>query len=340
MGSASSRPRPGLLVTLDAQGTLYRFREPIAAQYIQVARSCGVKAPIDEKELMNAFKRSFKDISKEYPNYGKGQLDSPRAWWKSLTNDAFRRVLDEKEIPEELAHELYIRFSSAAAYELYPDVLPFFSSMRQLKDEYPQSDDPAIFVGVVSNGDPRVKPILQSLGLRVGSDKVPGLEPLRDRANRALNDVHDVNKSPWHNAYNRQNDIDVLTTSYEAGFEKPHSGPFRHAERLATMNFAAKIEQVQEDWSPTLELVKHKAWVARQTGQFKFAKCIHVGDDHEKDYLGATDARWDALHLAREGEQDPGPEGTNTVADLEEAAMAIRILAVEHLGSSNRHVRG
>lgn len=336
MGVGASKPRPGLVVTLDALGTIFKFREPISAQYIKVARNCGIKAPIDEQDLMKAFKAAYKEISSEYPNYGKGQLESPRVWWKTLTNDAFRRLVDEDEIPERLAPDLYERFTSSAGYELYPDVLPFFSSMRQLKGEYLRPEDGGIFVGVISNGDPRVKGILQSLGLRVGFQTMPKIEGIRDRAHRITNDYFDVVKSPWHDAYNPLHDVDMLVTSYEVGSEKPDATPFLYAEALAKMNYASKLEQQREDWTPGFEVMKHKVKVAREAGSFELAKCIHIGDDYDKDYLGAIGAGYEALHLARNGEQPPGPEGTNVVTDLEEAAMAIRILAAETLGSSEQ----
>lgn len=341
MGASASKHRPGLVVTLDALGTLYKFREPIATQYIKVARDCGLKAPLDEKTLMNAFKTSFKEISSEYPNYGKGQLDSPRRWWKSLVNDTFRRIVDEDEVPAMLADELYTRFSSNAAYDFYPDVKPFFEIMRQLKDDYARPEDPAVFVGVISNGDPRVKPILQSLGLRVGWDYMPTVENFRDRVDRIGGDYYniadDITQSPWFAAYNPLHDIDMLVTSYGVGVEKPASLPFLQAEALAKMNYASKLEQTRKDWSPSMDLVKHKRHVARETARFGPIKCIHIGDDYNKDYCGAIDAGFEALHLARDGEQDPGPEGTNVVTDLEEAAMAIRILAAESLRSGDRN---
>lgn len=336
MGASASKPPSGLVVTLDALGTIYKFREPISTQYVKVARKCGVKAPIDEKDLMKAFKSSFKEISAEYPNYGKGQLKSARSWWKSLTNDTFRKVVDESEIPEQLPDELYDHFTSSAAYELYPDVKPFFESIRQLKEQYPQPRDPGIFVGVISNGDPRVKGILQSLGLRVGLESIPQIESIRDRAHRITSEYFDVAKSPWHDAYNRLHDVDMLVTSYEVGSEKPDPKPFLQAESLAKMNYISRLEQEREDWTPGLEVMKFKAKIAKEASSFDNAKCIHIGDDYDKDYVGAVNAGFEALHLAREGEQLPGPEGTSVVRDLEEAAMAIRIMAVENLGSHDR----
>jgi len=339
MGVGSSRviqPRPGIVVTLDALGTIYKFREPITTQYIKVAGRCGLKEDdIRKEDLSKAFLKSFKEISDEYPNYGKGQLSSPRAWWKTVVNDAFRRVVDEAQIPEHLGDELYNHFTSSAAYELYPDVQPFFASMRELKRQFSRPDDPPVFVGVISNSDPRVKSVLQSLGLRVGIDAMPKMESPRERASRTGADMAEIMKSVWHDAYNPLNDVDFLATSYEASSEKPDAEIFSHAATLANVNFASKLEQQVEDWTPSFQTMKLKVQMTMQMNTIKESKFIHIGDDYKKDYAGAEDVGLDALHLVREGEGHEVVEGANAVTDLYQAAAAVRIIAQQELGRAN-----
>ncbi|KAK5938806.1 hypothetical protein PMZ80_008998 [Knufia obscura] len=339
MGAGSSKAiqaRPGIVVTLDALGTIYKFREPITTQYIKVARRCGLKEEdIRTDDLGKAFLKSFKEISEEYPNYGKNQLSSPRAWWKTVVNDAFRRVVDEARIPDHLGDELYNHFTSSAAYELYPDVKPFFASMRELKQQYTGPNDPPVFVGVISNSDPRVKSVLQSLGLRVGIDAMPVPESARERASRTGPDMSEIMKSVWHHAYNPLNDVDFLATSYEASAEKPDPEIFSHAATLANVNFASKLEQQQEDWTPSFQTMKLKVQITRQMNTIKESKFIHIGDDYEKDYLGAADLGFDALHLVREGDGHEVKEGANTVTDLYQAAAAVRIMAAQELEKSD-----
>lgn len=319
--------RPGVVVTLDALGTLYKFREPISKQYIKVAQRCGLQASIEEDDLDKAFRKSFKDISTEYPNYGKDQLSSPRAWWKTVVNDAFRQVVDESKIPDHLGEEMYDHFTSSAAYELYPDVKPFFASMRELKQEWSKRDDPPIMVGAISNSDPRVRNVFQSLGLRVGIDRMLSPQDVKERTSRVAIDYHNVMKSPWHDVYNPLNDIDFLATSYQAGYEKPHSGIFAHAQSLAAQNFISKLEQQQEDHTPSLKNLKNKLALPMQLEPIQRSMYIHIGDEYKKDYLGAEDAGFEAMHLVREGEGQHVVDGTTVVSDLEEAAAAIRVLA-------------
>lgn len=329
--STISKIRPGIVVTLDAQGTIYKFREPISRQYLKVAERCGLKDSIEEGDLDEAFRKSFKGVSADFPNYGKNKLSSPRAWWKTVVNDAFRQVVDESKIPEHLGEEMYDHFTSSSAYELYPDVKPFFASMRELKSQWSSPDDPPIMIGVISNSDPRVKRILQSLGLRTGIEKIPSIESLRDRAGRATSEYTDLMKSSWHDAYDPLNDIDFVATSYYASSEKPDEAIFRHAEQLATLNFASRIEQRQGDQSPTFKNLRQKLALPMQLGPIKESTYIHIGDEYKKDYLGAINAGFEAMHLIREGEGQDIIEDTTVVPDLESASTAIRIMVNTNL---------
>lgn len=339
MGISASKPaaaiRPGVIITLDAQGTLYNFREPIARQYINVAARCGLTDKIEEDELKQAFRESFKEISKEYPNYGKGQLKSPTAWWKTLVNDTFRQVVDDSKIPDHLGEEMYNHFTSAAAYELYPDVKPFFQSMRELKAQWPSPNDAPIFVGVISNGDPRVKNILQSLGLRVGLHSLPQEPSFAEKVKEATDVTkaatpEGLMKSPWFNEYNTLKDIDFLATSYDADAEKPNPRIFDFAGSLASVVFASKIEQTRTDWKPSMDLIKFKLRIPEMIKSLEQGTCIHIGDDYKKDYEAALSADWNALYLARDGVEEAHKDAT-AVSNLGEAAAAVNLMVNQHM---------
>lgn len=349
------KAKPGLVVTLDALGTLYKFREPVTTQYIKVAQRCGVTATIDEQRLGEAFKKSFKGISEDYPIYGKGKLNSPRAWWKTVVNDSFRQVLDEKEIPDHLGEELYDHFTSSAAYELYPDVKPFFRSMRELKNKFPRLDDPPFLVGVVTNSDPRVKSILQSLGLRCGISKAPETPKLavKETWQRTVGsgsgnmpDVREAMKSPWHYTFNHLNDIDFISTSYDAAAEKPSEEIFDYAGFLANMNFTSRFEQEFKDWRPSFESMKHKVGLVRRVNYVsEKSKYIHVGDDVLLDLRPPEP--WESIWLKREGaalssaaktmetvtpdELRDAVDHLDSVPDLEQLTTIINIMAEQHM---------
>ena len=81
--------------------------------------------------------------------------------------------------------------------------------------------------------------------------------------------------------------------------------------------------------------MKIKMAMPSQLDVFKRSKFIHIGDDFEKDYEGATKIGFEALHLVREGEDADVVDGANTITDLSQAAVTIRIIAEQELGRSD-----
>lgn len=123
-------------------------------------------------------------------------------------------------LPEQLITDLLTRFSSSQGYQLYPDVLPFFSALQYIKKTPSQKSKPSIpTVGIITNSDDRVPLILSSLGLNVGSlrhglSKKSGSEPPAGE------------------------DINFVVLSYDVGSGKPHRAIF-DAARVAGLVDAA-----------------------------------------------------------------------------------------------------
>lgn len=297
MSKPLCRPRI-VLITLDAQDTLYKFKKPIATQYVELARQHGVQSTIDEDALASAFKTSFKAMSNSFPNYGHDTLDSPKTWWVRVVNDAFEHVISKTEIPETLPGGLYDHFATAAAYDLYPDVTPFFERMRRLKRRH-NSDATSMFVGLISNSDPRVKSVLDHLGLKVGTD--------------TLDSHAEAAKDTMVTLYRPDDDLDFVTTSCAAMIEKPHREIFEHAKAMAHCLNVSRNEQ-----RGLGALVKEEQTVASAAPEY--STLIHVGDDYKKDYLGAKNAGWKAIYLTRDGGV---ANHVNAVRTLTEAADII-----------------
>ncbi|PGH04116.1 hypothetical protein AJ80_08578 [Polytolypa hystricis UAMH7299] len=125
-----------------------------------------------------------------------------------------------------------------------------------------------IVVGVVSNTDDRVASILTDLGLKVGD---PGLVAGSDRS---------IEERLRARRRGVENDVDFVLTSYEAGREKPDRRIFDVARKRAE-----EVVLVNGEEEERLE------W-----------RCMHVGDDYERDYMGAVGAGWDAYLLPRDGD--------------------------------------
>jgi FMN phosphatase YigB (HAD superfamily) len=146
--SSNPKSRLGICLTLDAFGTLYHPKRPIAVQYLEVARRCGLKANIQVPELEASFRKAFKDQSRRYPNYGKSKGMSVETWWDNVVYRAFHPLCNGHEIPASLCSTLFRHFSSRDAYALYPAVLPFLQMMRELREKFSDPKGPIILVGV------------------------------------------------------------------------------------------------------------------------------------------------------------------------------------------------
>ncbi|KIW72688.1 hypothetical protein PV04_00865 [Phialophora macrospora] len=326
---------PMFLVTFDALGTLYTFRQPVAVQYLQVARQCGLDAKIDPKELDLAFRKSYKHHNSAYPNYGKHKLESPEVWWHLLVNEAFSQLVagGESALPSNLGSALYKHFSSGAAYEPFPDVKPFLQSMAGLKRRFTDPDGPIVLTGVVTNSDPRVAVVLRDLGFRVGPSSLPNFQDVTRMAREAAGDTSSAAlESVFRGYYNINNDFDILSTSYDADAEKPSGEIWDRAERLAHPTGLSRGEQSIQI-NPT-ESLRSQFWKTASAVKYRIDNTkkmrIHVGDEYMKDYLGAANAGWEALHLAREEDHLQGiSDEVKVVRSLDEVAMIVNVMANE-----------
>ena len=323
----NSKTIPVLVVTLDALGTLYKFRRPVAVQYQEVATGFGLKANIDLKLLDQAFKNSLKYHNDVFPNYGKKKLESPEVWWTMVVNRAFGELVPggEKAIPQGLGPALYNHFSSGAAYVPYPDVTPFLRSMATLKRQFTVPAGPLILTGIVTNSDPRVRVVLEDMGYgNIGPSRVPKLRDVSFRP--PFNDLRTVFKD----YYNIANDFDFLCTSYDTHAEKPSRRIWANATELTLPTTVSRGQQSLESFtSPQAALQKASAAVRYVPSLSSMLK-IHIGDDYDKDYLGASNAGWEALLLARDGEGSTDRKAdVKMVKSLDEAAMVVNLMAQE-----------
>jgi FMN phosphatase YigB (HAD superfamily) len=343
--SSNPKSRLGICLTLDAFGTLYHPKRPIAVQYLEVARRCGLKANIQIPELEASFRKAFKDQSRRYPNYGKSKGMSVETWWDNVVYGAFYPLCNGHEIPVSLGSTLFRHFSSRDAYALYPDVLPFFQMMRKLREKFSDPKGPIILVGVVTNSDNRVRAILTSLGLHVGPEWQPSfdtttysgmknelladLEDVKSRRREARREGRKFEGSPASgralNWYKSTDDINYLVTSYAVGHEKPKPEIFAAADMFAVNFPMSRLEQSSPDGFLTKEPFKAVKVIYKGFGLTR----IHVGDDFEKDYQGAKDSDRQALHLCRD---DKARELKNyQISNLLELATFINLMADTNL---------
>ncbi|KAH0553038.1 hypothetical protein GP486_006766 [Trichoglossum hirsutum] len=305
----SSRCRSRLLLTLDAFGTIFTPREPVLRQYLDVARGLGF-TPVDESLLQDSFRNSFKEQSRLNPNYGRDSGMKSYEWWANIIKSTFSPFISKANpLPVQLVPELLARFSSSEGYRLYPDVLPFFQTVRQSRRLSAIGKEGSwpwdlTMIGVVTNSDDRVPSILSSLGLTVGDRRAGMAEQVfRDGAQfQAARGGHTINVTPaslptWRHSDQLDKDIHFVVLSYDVGAEKPDPQIFRAAKDMLEFTLRGgnggqpgTIPGRKEEWPVTSE--------SANTGDFTF---LHIGDDVEKDVIGAQKAGFHSVLLDREG---------------------------------------
>ncbi|KAI5251015.1 hypothetical protein E4T42_04625 [Aureobasidium subglaciale] len=268
-----------LLLCVDAFGTLFRPRSPIAEQYGTAARGMGVKISddevaksfrsgkrVDDKRLMQINLAAFKEVSKAYPNYGKATDMGARQWWTEVINKTFQPH-HKGPLPSDLVPNLIHRFWSKEGYTAFPDVLSYLQSLSTQPARL-ASASPRLVVGVITNSDDRVPDVLSSLGLRV-------------------NHLRHGSKVEHIRQTSEPKDIDFCIMSYDVGCEKPDTRIFAAATSLLETILAAEGSKFeQKDWD-----------------------LLYVGDEVKKDAQGAIDAGWNAVIVDRGGEKDMAYEG-------------------------------
>ena len=154
------------------------------------------------------------------------------------------------------------QLTSTPGYTLYPDVIPL---LKQLKAKQHQPDAGRVVIGIITNSDNRTADILTSMGVRVNPWHY-GDQPSHSSAAQSAD---------------AQFDIDFTVLSYDVGFEKPDARIFAAAEQMLASLLSAEPQQQRrvdpDEWSK-----------------------VYVGDEYEKDVVGATQAGWKAVLVDRE----------------------------------------
>jgi putative hydrolase of the HAD superfamily len=147
-------------ILFDAAGTLIHLPKGVGWHYREVAARHGLE--LDESMLNPAFARAFRTAPARLQT-GVARPDDDKGWWRGLVREVFAAC---NEHPEEgrfagFFEELYRHFAQPGVWELYPEVIPVLESLR-----------PHCALGVLSNFDRRLYPILDELGIRRFFDSI------------------------------------------------------------------------------------------------------------------------------------------------------------------------
>ena len=151
-------------VCFDAAGTLVRVRGSVGLQYAAVARRLGVDA--DPAALDAAFPAAFRAAPPmAFPGAAAAAVPAlERRHWRDLVcrvveTAGLAPVLDTVGF-DRYFDLLFDHFATPAAWEVYPDVRPTLAAVRAR----------GCRIGLVTNFDGRIVPLLEALGLRPSFD--------------------------------------------------------------------------------------------------------------------------------------------------------------------------
>lgn len=146
------------LLTFDVTGTLLNFRLTVGQQYAKIADSFGVHAK--PELLTKKFKSTFKKMAVDHPNFGQVTGIGWEAWWKQLVFITFQESLSSSEFDpykvERISSRLIDVYTTPECWELANSALELLGYLK----------DKNLPIGVISNYDPRIDVILESVNIR------------------------------------------------------------------------------------------------------------------------------------------------------------------------------
>ncbi|KAG6612398.1 putative ubiquitin-specific protease [Phytophthora cinnamomi] len=155
-------------VTFDATGTLLRPAEAPGATYLRFweaasgQRLSSARREAAAAALTACFPAEFSLLSRQAPNFGAGGASaSAFPWWRRLVLNVMTRAgvgdgLQHQERRERFTRELYAHFARAEAWTVFDDVRPALERLQAR----------GVPLGVISNFDERLEPLLAALRLR------------------------------------------------------------------------------------------------------------------------------------------------------------------------------
>lgn len=222
---------------------------------------------------------AFKKQAKQYPNFGKAAGMGAEKWWSVVgltrllqcmeggSRADGRQIIRNTFTPivkkdQEIPQELIQNLLRRFWCKTGYSLFPDVQSLLHTLRRHYKTNDGRIVVGVITNSDPRVPDVLSSLGLRVS--------PLRYGS--AAN-----NGKPTA----AEHDVDFTVMSYDVGHEKPDRRIFEAAEEM--LDVALKADKAAAGSSQRSEWRK-----------------VYVGDEYDKDVVGAVGAGWNAVLIDRD----------------------------------------
>jgi putative hydrolase of the HAD superfamily len=198
-----SLPQPQVIF-LDAVGTLFGVRGSVGGIYDEVASKYGVNcaAEILDRHFYTAFKTATPCVFPGVPIVDVPQQEYQ--WWKAINQQTFTAagVWEQFSDFDAFFDELYRYFTTAAAWEIYPDTINALTQWQQT----------GIPLGILSNFDSRLYTVLQVLNLEryfstvTISTEVGAAKPQPEIFTAALSKYQCAAADAWHIGDSRGDD--------------------------------------------------------------------------------------------------------------------------------------
>jgi putative hydrolase of the HAD superfamily len=157
-----------MFVSFDLAATLVHVRGSVGEQYAAIARRFGIEvAAADIDRVFPAALKAASSTMWPGPTRPPQEVaEWEKSFWRSLVQGIFER-LDiwngiERDRFDAYFDALFEHFTTASAWEIYPDVLPAFERLRRAGSR----------VGLITNFDGRVFKVIESLRLAPLIDSV------------------------------------------------------------------------------------------------------------------------------------------------------------------------
>jgi putative hydrolase of the HAD superfamily len=138
-------------IFFDAAGTLIYLPRGVGFHYASVARRHG--AQLDEAELTRVFYLVWKTMPARLAVNG-ARPDDDKGWWRLLVERVLDRFPPSNLQRDAYFEELYLEFAKPGVWALFPEVVDVLDSLRGQCE-----------LGIISNFDGRLRPILEQLGI-------------------------------------------------------------------------------------------------------------------------------------------------------------------------------
>ncbi|MEC9092859.1 MAG: HAD-IA family hydrolase [Planctomycetota bacterium] len=145
------------VVLFDAVGTLIFPSRPVAEYYAQVGKNHGLHVSADalQSRFEVAFCAQFEPASTHYHHPCSDLGDNQK--WRQVVKSVF-----QSDFTESLFDDLWNLFAKPTTWKLDPRTIPIIDQLHQL----------GIIVGVASNFDSRLNPIIQELIPQIPADHI------------------------------------------------------------------------------------------------------------------------------------------------------------------------